>query len=150
MNEWMTAREESFPTFSSFLPLYCWAIRLGCLFSVGAGTADASECVLDPLLFGKGVWTVWFDVKGHSQSELWPLYPTSAGLWHTKPKPCHSGMNLDQGCCHSLWPPSWVRNPPPLRGLGVPLFPPSFWGNDFSGKNRPRPQFLGSQTGGRM
>lgn len=104
----------------------------------------------DPLLLGKGFRAVCFGVLGNSWSELWLLHAPSATLWHTQPKPSRSGVNLDQGCRHSSRTPSWVRNPPPLRGLGVPLFPQSFWGNDFSGKNRPRPHFLGSQTGGRM
>lgn len=101
-------------------------------------------------LLGKGFWTLYFDVLGHSPLELWLLHPTSAILWYSKPKPSHSGVNLDPGCCLSPRTLSWVGNPSPLHGLGVPLFPQSFWGNDFSGKDRPRPHFLAARTGGRM
>ena len=41
---------------SAHISIYhsCWAVGLGCLVSFGAGAPDASECVLDPFLLGKG------------------------------------------------------------------------------------------------
>lgn len=96
----------------------CWAVGLGCLVSFGAGAPDASECVLDTVLFGKGFWTVCFGVLGHSWSELWPLQPTSTiVMYKVSSQPSHSGVNLDQGCCDS---------PGPQAGSGV-LLPSKAW-----------------------
>ena len=58
---------------------------LGCLVSFGAGAPDASVCVLDPFLLGKGFWTVRFGVLGHSWFELWPLQPTSTTVMYKVP-----------------------------------------------------------------
>lgn len=84
MSEWFIAQGRIIPPFSSHLPFYSWEVGLGCLVSVGIGTTDASECVLDPTLLGKGFWTLYFDDVGHSRSEFWSLCPVSAMLWCTK------------------------------------------------------------------
>ena len=73
-NEWMS-HCPGVLTFSSTIPVGQWGWDVWVSF--GAGAPDASECVLGPVLLGKGFWTVCFGVLGHSWSELWPLQPAS-------------------------------------------------------------------------
>jgi hypothetical protein len=82
---------------------------------------------------------------------FWCFWPFMIRDLASPSDPCHQtpdsypGVDLDQDCCRSPRMLRWVMNPPFLHDLIAPLFLWCFWGNGSSTKNRPRPQFLGSQ-----
>lgn len=139
MNEWITGQGGIIHHIIILSPISLLGSWAGITGFYWGGIAETSECVFEPPFLRKGFWTLLaFEAIHH---------PTSAISWHSKPKPSHPGVTLDLGCFHSPRTWSWVESSSP-PWLGVPLFPLSFWGNDFSGKNRPRPQVLGSENWG--